>query len=231
MHVEQIWRFPVKSMRGERLESATLTDNGIVGDRVVHVRGHRGVVTARTRPRLLGLAATTAPDGEVLVDGRPWNSPDVAAAIQQAAGTGVEAVRYSGTERFDVMPLLVATDGGISAFGHNGRRLRPNIVVGGVEGLAERSWPGRTLRIGEVLIGMLKLRSRCVVTTFDPDTGVQNLDVLREIRRDFDGQVALDCWVAHPGVVRVGDPVEVLDEYLEPPPGGGWIVGAPYTVP
>jgi uncharacterized protein YcbX len=231
MHVEQIWRFPVKSMRGERLGSATLTGNGIVGDRVVHVRGHRGVVTARTRPGLLGLAATTGRDGEVLVDGRPWNSPEVAAAIRRAAGPGVEAVRYTGSERFDVMPLLVATDGGIDALGHNGRRLRPNIVVGGVDGLAERSWPGLTLRIGEVVIGMLKLRARCVVTTFDPDTGAQNLDVLRRINREFDGRVALDCWVARPGAIRVGDPVEVVDEYLEPPPRGGWIVGAPYAVP
>lgn len=230
-YVEQLWRFPVKSMRGEQLGSATLTGDGIVGDRVVHVRGHRGVVTARTRPGLLGLTATTAPDGEVLVDGRPWQSPDVAAAIHRVAGPGVEAVHYAGSERFDVLPLLVATDGGIAALGHSGRRLRPNIVVGGVEGLAERSWPGRTLRIGEVVIGMLKLRSRCVVTTFDPDTGAQNLDVLRRINRQFEGRVALDCWVARPGKIHVGDPVEVVDEYLEPPPRGGWIVGAPYAVP
>jgi hypothetical protein len=34
LHVEQIWRFPVKSMRGEQLGAATLTDDGIVGDPV-----------------------------------------------------------------------------------------------------------------------------------------------------------------------------------------------------
>lgn len=231
MRVEQIWRFPVKSMRGEQLGSAVLTGDGIVGDRLVHVRNHRGVVTARTRPGLLGLAATTGPDGGILVDGRPWDGPDVAAAIRRVAGPGAEAVRYAGHERFDVMPLLVATDGGIAALAHGGRRLRPNIVVSGVDGLAERSWPGRTLHIGEVVIGILKLRSRCIVTTFDPDTGAQNLDVLRRINREFDGRVGLDCWVARPGTIRVGDPVEVVDEYLEPPPRGGWIVGAAYTVP
>jgi hypothetical protein len=189
------------------------------------------VLTARTRPGLLGLAATTGPDGEVLVDGRPWTDPAVAAAIRRVAGPGAEAVRYPGGERFDILPLLVATDGGIAALGHSGRRLRPNIVVGGVDGLAERSWPGRALRIGEVLIGVLKLRGRCVVTTIDPDTGAQNLDVLRRINREFDGQVALDCWVARPGTIQVGDAVEVVDAHLEPPPHGGWIVGAPYAVP
>jgi uncharacterized protein YcbX len=231
MHVEQLWRFPVKSMRGEQLTSATLTDDGVAGDRLVHVRGPRGVLTARTRPGLLSLSATTGPDGEILVDGRPWDAPDVAAAIRRVTGPGAEAVRYAGGERFDVMPLLVATDGGIAALGHSGRRLRPNIVVGGVDGLAERSWPGRALRIGEVLIGVLQLRGRCVVTTIDPDTGAQNLDVLRRIHREFDGQVALDCWVARPGTIQVGDAVEVVDEDVAPPPYGGWIVGAPYAVP
>ena len=66
MRVEQLWRFPVKSMRGERLTSATLTAGWIAGDRLVHVRNHRGVVTARTRPycpgrrRPIGLGKVTA---------------------------------------------------------------------------------------------------------------------------------------------------------------------------
>jgi uncharacterized protein YcbX len=231
MHVDQLWRFPVKSLAGEQLTSVTLTENGVLGDRLVHVRGHHGVVTARTRPGLLGLVGSTSADGKALINGKPWDDPGVTDAIRQVAGPGVETVYYEGSERFDVMPLLVATDGGIAALGHNGRRLRPNIVVGAVEGLTERSWPGKTLHIGEAVIGMLKLRARCVVTTIDPDTGEQDLDVLRRINREFDGRLTLDCWVARPGTISVGDPVEVVDEYLEPPPRGGWIVGAPYAVP
>jgi uncharacterized protein YcbX len=231
MHVDQLWRFPVKSLAGEQLTSVTLTESGVLGDRLIHVRGHHGVVTARTRPGLLGLAGSTSADGKALINGKPWDDPGVTDAIRQVAGPGVEAVYYEGSERFDVMPLLVATDGGIAALGHNGRRLRPNIVVGAVEGLIERSWPGKTLHIGDAVIGMLKLRARCVVTTIDPDTGEQNLDVLRRINREFDGRLTLDCWVARPGTISVGDPVKVVDEYLEPPPRGGWIVGAPYAVP
>ena len=48
--------------------------------------------------------------------------------------------------------LLVATDGAIAQQGIDARRLRPNIIVGGVEGLAERTWPGRCLCIGDVVI-------------------------------------------------------------------------------
>jgi uncharacterized protein YcbX len=109
------------------------------------------------------------------------------------------------------LPLLVATDGAISAFGHDGRRLRPNVVIGGVDGLAERSWPGQRLRIGEVLIGVEDLRSRCVMTTFDPDTLQQNREILKSIVQRFEGKLALNCYVIHGGEIRVGDRVELRE--------------------
>lgn len=231
MHIAELWRFPVKSMRGERLSSATLTGDGVVGDRRMHVRNGHGVLTARTRHALLGLAAVTDSDGQVLVDGVPWDDPKVADSVRAVAGQDAELVAYGGRERFDVLPLLVATDGGIAALGWDGRRLRPNIVIGEVPGLAERSWPGKALRIGEAVIGIESLRARCVITTIDPDTCVLNPEVLRRINRVFDGRVALNCWVAHGGEIHAGDPVEVIEVDLPKPERGGWIVGAPYLVP
>ena len=117
--------------------------------------------------------------------------------------------RHDGVERFDVLPLLIATDGAIAAFGHDGRRLRPNLVIGGVEGLAEREWEGRTIRIGDVVIEVEKLRQRCVMTTFDPDTQVQDPGVLRFIHERFGGTLALNCAVATPGTIREGDDVHL----------------------
>ena len=114
-----------------------------------------------------------------------------------------------------MLPLLVGTDGAFAELGVDHRRLRPNIVVGGVEGLAERDWPGRRLRIGEVVIGVAKLRSRCVMTTYDPDTQVQDLSVLRRIASEFGGRMALDCDVLRGGRIAVGDPVELLAETAE----------------
>jgi uncharacterized protein YcbX len=213
MWVAELWRFPVKSMAGERLERAELRADGIAGDRVVHVRDARGrVVTARTRPALLGHRGTLGPDGEPLVDGRPWSAPEVADDVRRAAGDGAHLVRFDGLERFDILPLLVATDGAIAAFGHDGRRLRPNIVVGGVAGLAERAWEGRRLRVGEAIIGIEDLRQRCVMTTFDPDTLAQDVGVLKKIVREFDGSLALNCAVIQGGTIAVGDPVELLGE-------------------
>lgn len=208
MHVVEIWRYPVKSMAGEPLTRAVLGPLGIGGDRGVLVAGPRGrVVTARTHPGLLGYQGTLGPDGEPRVDGLPWTSPEVAAQIESAAGPGARLVRYDGPERFDVLPLLVATDGAIAAFGHDGRRLRPNFVIGGVEGLAERTWPGKRLRIGKIVIGIQDLRVRCIMTSYDPDTQVQDRGITQSIYERFEGTLALNCWVIEGGEIGVGDEV------------------------
>jgi hypothetical protein len=47
------------------------------------------------------------------------------------------------------------------------------------------------------------------MTTFNPDTQEQDKSVLVRIIRDLDGTAALDCSVIQPGVVHVGDAVEV----------------------
>ena len=211
MRVAEIWRYPVKSLGGERLDRAAVTRNGIVGDRIVHVRDGRGrVVTARTHPGLLALHGALGIDGEPLIDGRPWAAAESLAAVRAAAGANASLARHDGPERFDVLPLLVATDGAIAALGVDGRRLRPNLVIAGVSGVLERQWPGRRLAIGTVVIALEKLRGRCVMTTYDPDTQVQDLSVLQRIVDDFGGRVALDSAVLAEGTITVGDPVELL---------------------
>jgi uncharacterized protein YcbX len=212
MWVAELWRYPVKSMAGERLTAAELRADGIDGDRVVHVAGPGDrVETARTRPLLLGHRAALGADGEPRVDGRPWRDAGVGADVERAAGPGARLVRFDGEERFDVLPLLVATDGAIAAFGRDGRRLRPNLVVGGVPGLAERGWEGRLLRVGPARVRLAGLRGRCVMTTYDPDTLAQDPRVLREIVERFGGRLALDASVERGGTVREGDPVEILE--------------------
>jgi uncharacterized protein YcbX len=216
VHVSELWRYPVKSMAGERLDHAWLGLAGIPGDRRLYVVDGRGeILSARTKPRLLGHRATLGEDGDVLVDGLPWDSADVAAAVRAAAGPDARLVRASGPERFDVLPLLVATDGAIDAFGHDGRRLRPNIVVAGVDGLTERAWEHTLLAVGDAVIALANLRSRCIMTTFDPDTLAQDVDVLRGIRARFGGTLALNAWAGREGGVAVGDPAVLLDDPIE----------------
>jgi uncharacterized protein YcbX len=211
MYVKEIWRYPVKSMAGEQLERANITPLGIEGDRVVLVlNGHGRIVTARSHPALLGHKGTTDANGVPMVDGRPWTDPDVLADVRKIGGARAELIHDQSAERFDVLPLLVATDGAIAAFGRGGRRLRPNLVIGGVEGLEERDWPGKTLRIGTAVIAVDSLRGRCVMTTYDPDTLQQDSGVLKDIVKRFGGKLALNCGVERGGGIERNQEVELL---------------------
>lgn len=229
LRVGELWRYPVKSLQGESLLRAALGVDGIPGDRLVHVSSGRGVLTGRTRHGLLALRAVTGPDGIPLVEGHRWDSDPAAALIEAAGGVGARPRHYAGRERFDVLPLLVVTDAEVSRLGHDRRRLRPNLLIAGAREGQERTWEGKALQIGEAVIGVHSLRQRCIVTTIDPDTGEQNLDVLRQINRRFDGRLALNCWVIRPGDVKVGDEVRVVEGMpQQSPPLGGWVTGAAY---
>ena len=166
--------------------------------------------------------------GEPLVDGLPWRSHAAAELIHRHAGPQAALRRYRGPERFDVLNLLVATDSAVAELGADVRRLRPNILLGGVPVGAERTWAGRALAIGDALVGIRDLRQRCIVTTIDPDTGAQDIDVLLPIREQFATRIALNCWVITPGRIAVGDTVAVTETGQRPAHVGGWIVGAPY---
>jgi uncharacterized protein YcbX len=228
VYVKELWRYPVKSLGGESLAAADLTLDGVRGDRLVHVRGDRGPLTGRSRHQLLTIPASTGADGAPLVVGHPWDSPAAAEIVAAKAGGDARLRAFAGPERFDVLNLSVATDGAVDELGIDIRRLRPNILIGGLSPAAERSWPGRVLAVGDARIGLHALRHRCIATTIDPDSGEQDVGVLRRIRERYANQVTLDSWVIRPGAIRVGDRVELTGERAFPGRIGGWIVGAPY---
>ena len=208
MYLKELWRYPVKSLRGEELASASVGESGIDGDRRVYVTARGRVITARTHPALLAVQATLDDDGEARIAGDPWDAPASLDVIRAVAGPDAELVP-APIGAFDVLPLSVATDGAVGYLGIDGRRLRPNLVIGGVDGLRERDWPGRRLLIGDVVIHIARLRPRCVMTTWDPDTQVQDRTVLRRIVHELEGTTALDCAVEQPGLIEVGAQVRL----------------------
>ena len=96
------------------------------------------------------------------------------------------------------------------------RRFRPNLVVDGELAYAEDGW--RRLRVGEVEFEGVKNCSRCIFTTIDPDTGekhpgLEPLRTLGSYRRRAEGGVYFgqNLIPRSAGVIRVGDPVMVID--------------------
>lgn len=119
----------------------------------------------------------------------------------------------------DGYPILILTTASLQLL--NGRltdgipmrRFRPNIVVSGAGAFEEDTW--RRIRIGDAEIEIVKPCARCVVIDTDPDTGVQEKGVLRELAafRRIDGNV----YFGQNGIGRVlgsmwaGGEVEVLE--------------------
>jgi uncharacterized protein len=213
MHVSEIWRYPVKSLKGERLKETEITPLGIPGDRQIAViRTINGrFLTSRSRPKLLGLQGSINPEGVPTINGHPWNSDEALQLVREAAGEPVTLRQIPAPQAFDILPLLVATDGAARYLNIDHRRLRPNILLADVPELEERNWPGRTIAIGDARIYAEKLRDRCVMTTFDPDTQAQDPSVLLRIVRELDGSTALDSSVIHSGKIRVGDAAHIVE--------------------
>ena len=205
LYVAGLWRYPVKTLAGEPLSRAKLEPNGIAGDRQVWVRGPEGVRTSRRHYRLLGLKGTLGPEGVAAINGSAWDSPEALALVKTAAGADAWLEPADIDARFDILPLLVATDGAVAAFGRDVRRLRPNVLIGGVVGMDETHWPGAHLQVGEAIIRLDSLRPRCPMTTVDPDTLDRDPEVLRDIGNRFGGRLALNAEVVRGGVIHIGD--------------------------
>ena len=98
----------------------------------------------------------------------------------------------------------------------DGRRFRMLVSIAGCEPHEEDAWLGRLVRVGGAVVRLHEQVARCAITTQSPETGMRDLDTLREIAR-YRGTRAGDGKhvdfgvfgeVEQPGRVRVGDPVE-----------------------
>jgi uncharacterized protein len=96
------------------------------------------------------------------------------------------------------------------------RRFRPNLVISGARPWVEDTW--RVIRIGAVTFRVAKPCARCVVTTRDPDTGVQTdprepLRTLASFHRAANGGVIFGQNLIPDsiGEIKVGDQIEVLE--------------------
>jgi uncharacterized protein len=102
----------------------------------------------------------------------------------------------------------------------DGRRFRMLFEIDGVDAHAEDEWLGTRVQVGEATVQLNGDVGRCAVTTHDPDTGEPTLDTLRVLAgyrregRNEDLPFGVYGTVAVPGRVRVGDPVQPLQERL-----------------
>jgi uncharacterized protein YcbX len=104
MHVAQLWRYPVKSLLGERLPALRVVDDGVDGDRTwgIEDRSDGRILTARREPRLLFASSRLAGDVPVITlpDGR------------EVAGTGADTNAALSSWLGKPVALVAASDRG-----------------------------------------------------------------------------------------------------------------------
>jgi uncharacterized protein len=227
--VAEVWRYPVKSMAGERLAATEVSWQGVAGDRrwafVRPGRSHTGFpwLTIRHQPRLHHYRPTLVepdrPDRSAVQvqdpDGNLYAVDDPALAAQ--LGEGLWAIKH-GRGTFDASPVSLLTRQGLEALSrHSGaevdpRRFRPNLVLDapGDEEFPETDWIGRLLRIGTAVIRVDQPIERCAVVNVNPDSLARDPQVLRTIAQQRDLDFGAYGSTVTPGALRPGDPVVLL---------------------
>lgn len=222
----EVWRFPVKSMAGERLPSAEVDSRGLVGDREWAVYDEEGRLASgkrtnrfRRMDEVFSLAARTVDDHvEVLLpDGRQVVAGEGAAdlALSDHFGEEVELapeadiahhdagqVSLVGTATLRELAAMCGLDGPVDP-----RHLRANLVVETAEPFEEETWLGREVRVGGVALRVVERIERCRMVDLE-QVGLPALEgLLRVVGAERALCAGVYADVVDPGAVSEGDQV------------------------
>ena len=232
--VTELWRYPVKSVAGERCQELDFDARGAHGDRGFALYGADGKIgsgkTTRRFRRMDGLLHYSASlDGGVPViacpDGARVRAGEPAAdeALSAALGEPISVRPEHGIPHFDVAPVHLLSTASLrwlaaalgDATAPDVRRFRPNIVID-VPSAAERpeeDWRGYTLLVGDgVAVHVVERAERCVMTTMSQRTLDEDARVLRALAQRNDACFGVYASVRSPGRACVGDAVHLLTE-------------------
>jgi hypothetical protein len=205
-HVEAIFRYPVKSMAGEPLETATLGWHGLEGDRRLafrRVEDHSGFpwLTASKFPHLLLFAPLRHADGHTDLpthirtpegDELPVFGEALAADVGRRYGSSVQMMQLRHGIFDDATISVIASDtvreiARLAGRSPDVRRFRPNVVVTLLRPIPfqEDEWVGGVLSFGErddaPAISVTMRDIRCSMVNLDPDSASPAPEMLKAV--------------------------------------------------
>lgn len=227
--IQQLTRYPVKSMQGETLSSAALTLQGFAEDRryaFVQAANRSSFpwFTARELPELLyyrtfvGKAGT--PEVTVTVatargENWPIDSDELRKMLEARSGRPLFLMRdYRGL--YDAAPVSIISRQTVACIAQesgtkeNWWRYRPNLLVDLKDAgpFDELQWVGKIFRIGdEARIAITKVDQRCMMITLDPATGESSPEILKCVVQKHGQNAGVYATVLTGGEVRAGDPI------------------------
>ena len=241
--VEALYRYPVKSMAGERLDANDLGWHGLDGDRRfafrrIDDRSGFPWLTASKLPALVLFAPqrrgpagsgdqpthVRTPEGEELA----LFGQELASEVGRRHGSAVEMMHLN-RGIFDEASISVIASATVSEVARlaaqrpDVRRFRPNIQIASLRSVPfeEDEWVGGVLWFGEpnegAAIGITNRDERCSMVNFDPDSAHTTPDVLKAIVQVRDNKAGVYGTVTRRGRVAVGQPIffEPVAEHRE----------------
>jgi uncharacterized protein YcbX len=227
--VDEVWRHPVKSLGGERLDSCPVDARGLRRDRWWALRDPDGKLGSgkstrrfRAMPGLLELSARLNGERADIVwpDGSTASSEDAGldARLSEYVGRPVVLATEEGTSHLDEAPVHLVTTASLDWLAQRHgrpvdvRRLRPNLLVSSPSPRADEHWVGRTVQIGmDVVVRVTHRTERCVMTTQRQADLPTDRGVLRTISAEADLCFGVHADVVRTGTVHSGDSVHLLD--------------------
>jgi uncharacterized protein YcbX len=232
--IEAIFRYPVKSMGGERLEAAELGWHGLEGDRRlafrrVDDRSRFPFLTAGKLPDLVLFAPhrqdgasgdlpthVRTPDGEEL----PLFGEELAAEVGRRHGSPVQMMQMKHGIFDEASLSVIALDtmqeiGRLAGRSLDIRRFRPNVVVRALRPVPfqEDEWVGGVLTFGEgddapaIAVTMRDLR--CSMLNIDPDSASTAPEVMKAVVRANQNNAGIYGTVTRTGRLAVGQTIRL----------------------
>ncbi|HYE92842.1 MAG TPA: MOSC N-terminal beta barrel domain-containing protein [Terriglobales bacterium] len=226
--VAALWRYPVKSMGGERCERLELDARGVRGDRLFAIRNPEGKFgsgkSTRRFRKIDGLLrfdavyagdtpAITFPDGRRLAG----DDPAIHDALSHALGQPVTLAREADISHLDAAPVHLVTTAAMRWLGStlpassiDTRRFRPNLVIDAPgDTQVERDWIGAVLRIGATTLRVLEPTERCVMVGMPQATLSDDPEILSTLGRQAGAEFGVYAAVVAAGTVARHDAVVI----------------------
>jgi len=231
--VAELWRYPVKSMRGERCDSLALEERGVLGDRLHALRTAQGKLGSGKNTERFQAIRGLIDFGASLRDAQLWiefpggrrlqaGDPELNAALSETLEQPLELVRETQVSHLDEGPVHLLTSGSMdwlrASLGEAAsdvRRFRPNLLLEtpGQAGRVEESWLGRSLALGPHLrLRVLGLAPRCPMTGMGQEELHRAPRVLGHLARTTGAQFGVYAAVSCAGSVQAGAEVRLLPE-------------------
>ncbi|WP_282156020.1 MOSC domain-containing protein [Cytobacillus gottheilii] len=235
-HIEQIVRHPVKSLRGESVQTSKVMSYGLYGDRshaYLDETKKGNFLTITQLPEMVQYSArfqgeeesdhyprvvVETPEGEIF----DWDDQHLLHEMEKKSKRAVSTVVYSPSlvpiGPIEEEHLLIVTDASLKKlediWGNevDSRRFRPNLILDLTDKapFVEEEWFGRRIQIGnEVEIELVRYCKRCMIITVDPVSGERDPSIHKTVIKERNNHFGVYASVLKTGSIQVGDEVHL----------------------